>query len=121
MAKRTIYELANLTLNESYLGMTGESVESRFEKISADPPPSLSHWEFDSHRIEARAIESFDAADADGIRFFSEFCASFHKSSTAVIRCELDCDPAPQHDEEGTLVPCAMNCDEVRKDRPRGP
>jgi hypothetical protein len=112
---RVIFEMANLSLNEVYIGMT-EDVDRRVKELQDDPPPSIAHWNFGTQTIEANPVESFEDHE-DGVRFFKQFCNSFDRSKGRTIRCEEDCESAPQHDGKDGIVPCSMNCGAARKDR----
>lgn len=79
-----VYEVVNETLKELFVGATKSPLENLHDQHKKTPPPSISHWRFNEHRIKYREIEK-EMPDADFRAFIDGYANANKKSGWKII------------------------------------
>jgi hypothetical protein len=81
---QSIFEAANETLKEFFIGVTTASLDQLEAGHRAVPPAPVSHWDFSAHRIVYREVEH-DLPGKDSRPFIDGYVQSIEKNGWKVI------------------------------------
>ena len=87
-----VYELANETRREFFVGLADGDVDRRIARLRASPPRAIAHWSFED-RISARVVEE-SLPRADGETFLRSYVAALSRTSWRVLSADSSLMPA---------------------------